>query len=161
ALRRLGAPAHTSGWGRGGVCKSRSPALPCVCSATNRAGLPVQDRVPLRALAVKAAPWSQQTIYVSQINSEGGRLMSLLAVDAAGKPHVYKIEVDAATDAELRLYARFANNSTPEKVAKAGLKHMVEKLFPTDEEFQKWKQNPDNLKAPEPRRRRRKTNGQD
>jgi hypothetical protein len=85
--------------------------------------------------------------------------MSLLAVEGRGKPHIYRIEVDGPTDAELRLYARYSNNTTVENVAKAALKHMVEKLFPTDEKFQTWKQNPENLAPPAPRNRRQIGNG--
>jgi len=80
--------------------------------------------------------------------------MSLLTVDGRGKPHIYKVEVDAPTAEQLRLYALYSNNTTVEKVCQATLKHTVEKLFPNDEKFQAWKQNPDNLKPPEPRRRK-------
>lgn len=85
--------------------------------------------------------------------------MSLLAVEGRGKPHIYRIEVDGPTDAELRLYARYSNNTTVEAVAKAALKHTVEKLFPTDEKFQTWKQNPDNLVTPPARTRKQTGNG--
>ncbi len=80
--------------------------------------------------------------------------MPLLRVDSKGKPHILRAQLDGNTATELKLYARFAGDTTTDAVIKAALLH----VFEQDKEFLEWKKNPDNLKEPERSRRNRNHN---
>jgi hypothetical protein len=71
--------------------------------------------------------------------------MPLLRVESKGKPHTIKAQLDGNTANDLKLYARFAGDTTIDAVIKAALTH----AFDQDKEFQAWKTNPDNVKEPE------------
>jgi len=71
--------------------------------------------------------------------------MALLRVDSKGKPHTIKTQLDGNTAADLRLYARFAGDTTTDAVIKAALIH----AFEQDTEFLEWKKKPENLQEPQ------------
>ena len=75
----------------------------------------------------------------------------LLTLDGTGKPHSLKITLPANTVTLLKRYCRYAGGNTDSAITQA-----LHYVFNQDSGFAAWQKDPENLKEPEPRTRRKR-----